>query len=164
MTSSVSVLQSARDLDAILQIDAESFLRPWTRAMYEGELQNTAVTRIFLVRTAGQVAGYCSTWFLPGELHINNMAIRPACRRQGLAALLLTKVLEAARDAGCDRATLEVRRSNDAARQLYEKLGFRLAGLRPAYYTDPVEDALILWRGPAGNTTEDKTVEGGRRL
>jgi len=153
MTPRVSVLESAADLDAILEIDAESFLRPWTRAMYEGELQNTAVTRIFLIRTDGQVAGYCSTWFLPGELHINNMAIRPACRRQGLATLLLVRVLETARDAGCDRATLEVRRSNDAARHLYERLGFRLTGLRPAYYTDPVEDALILWRDPVGSPT-----------
>ena len=153
MTPTVTLLESAADLDAILEIDAESFLRPWTREMYEAELRNPAVTRIFLIRVGTQVTGYCSTWFLPGELHINNMAIRPACRRQGLAALLLTKVLEAARDAGCDRATLEVRRSNDAARQLYQRLGFRLAGLRPAYYTDPVEDALVLWRAPVGNPT-----------
>ena len=118
MTPTVTLLESAADLDAILEIDAESFLRPWTRAMYKGDLQNATVTRIFLIRT-GHVAGYCSTWFLPGELHINNMAIRPADRRRGLATLLLTKVLEAAREAGCNRATLEVRRSNHAARQLY---------------------------------------------
>jgi len=153
MKPSVSALESAGDLDAILEVDAESFLRPWTREMYEAELRNPAVTRIFLIRVGDRVTGYCSTWFLPGELHINNLAIRPACRRQGLASTLLTKVLELAQEAGCDRATLEVRRSNDAARQLYESLGFRLAGLRPGYYTNPVEDALILWRDPVGGPT-----------
>ena len=112
-----------------------------------------SVTRIFLVRTGEHVAGYCATWFLPGELHINNLAIRPACRRQRLASVLLASVLEAARAAGCQRATLEVRRSNHAARQLYEGLGFRLAGVRHDYYTDPVEDALILWRDPAESSS-----------
>ena len=149
MTPIVTVLESAADLDAILEVDAESFLRPWTREMYEAELRNPAVTRIFLVRTGEHVAGYCATWFLPGELHINNLAIRPAARRQRLASVLLASVLGAARRAGCQRATLEVRRSNHAARRLYEGMGFRLAGVRHDYYADPVEDALILWRDPA---------------
>lgn len=149
----VALLESSSDLDAILEIDAESFVRPWTRGMYEAELGNRAVTRIFLIRTDGQVVGYCSTWFLPGELHINNLAIRPACRRRRLATTLLASVLDAAREAGCLRATLEVRRSNDAARRLYEGLGFRLAGVRHDYYTDPIEDALILWRDPVGSPT-----------
>ena len=149
----VQVLESAADLDAILAIDAESFLRPWTRAMYEAELRNPAVTRIFLVHSGPHIVGYCATWFLPGELHINNLAIRPAHRRQKLATVLLANVLDAAREAGCLRATLEVRRSNDAARGLYEGMGFRLAGVRQDYYTDPVEDALILWRDPVGSPT-----------
>lgn len=149
MTPVVALLESAADLDAVLEVDAESFLRPWTREMYETDLRNPSVTRIFLVRIDGHVAGYCATWFLPGELHINNLAIRPASRRQRLASVLLASVLETARGAGCHRATLEVRRSNHAARQLYEGMGFRLAGVRHDYYADPVEDALILWRDPA---------------
>ena len=153
MTPAVTSLETAADLDAVLEVDAESFLRPWTREMYEAELRNPAVTRIFLIRTGEQVAGYCATWFLPGELHINNLAIRPAHRRQKLATVLLANVLHAAREAGCLRATLEVRRSNDAARDLYEGLGFRLAGVRQDYYTDPVEDALVLWRDPVGSPT-----------
>jgi [ribosomal protein S18]-alanine N-acetyltransferase len=147
------------DLDAILAIDDESFVRPWTREMYEAELRHPAVTRIFVVQLpTGEVGGYCSTWFLPGELHINNLAIRPAWRRQRLATFLLHRVLEAGLAAGCDRATLEVRRSNQPARALYESLGFRVAGLRPDYYSEPVEDALILWRDTAAGP--DKTVEG----
>jgi ribosomal-protein-alanine N-acetyltransferase len=150
MTASpvVSLLESAADLDAVLEVDAESFLRPWTRQMYEAELRNPSVTRIFLIRVDSQVAGYCATWFLPGELHINNLAIRPAYRRQRLASTLLAHVLGAAWAAGSLRATLEVRRSNHAARELYGGLGFRLGGVRRDYYAEPVEDALILWRDP----------------
>jgi ribosomal-protein-alanine N-acetyltransferase len=147
----VAPLDPASDLDAILAIDDESFVRPWTRDMYEAALRNPAVTRIFVLRLAGgEVAGYCSTWFLPGELHINNVAIRPAHRRRGLARLLLHEVLTRAAAAGSERATLEVRRSNEAALGLYRGLGFRLAGVRKDYYTDPAEDALVLWREPAG--------------
>ena len=148
MTASpvVTPLQTPADLDAILEVDAESFLRPWTREMYEAELRNPSVTRIFLIRVDACVAGYCATWFLPGELHINNLAIRPAYRRQRLATLLMAHVLAAAWAAGSQRATLEVRRSNHAARKLYEGIGFQVGGVRRDYYLDPVDDALILWR------------------
>lgn len=150
VTLVVTEMESAAELDAILAIDAESFLRPWTRGMYEAALANPAVTRIFLARVGDDVAGYCATWLLPGELHINNMAIRPDWRRQGLARALLRHVLHVGESAGCPRATLEVRESNHAARQLYEGLGFRLAGTRPGYYSEPVEDALILGRDAGG--------------
>jgi ribosomal-protein-alanine N-acetyltransferase len=145
----VELLRSPADLDGILAIDAESFLRPWTREMYEAELDNPTVTRIFVIRTPERrVAGYCATWFLLPEVHINNLAVRPELRRRGLATLLLGRVLHLALEAGGERATLEVRRSNHAARRLYEGLGFRVRGVRADYYTDPVEDALILWREP----------------
>jgi ribosomal-protein-alanine N-acetyltransferase len=145
----VELLRGSDDLDGILAIDAESFLRPWTREMYEAELDNPAVTRIFVIRTHDRpVAGYCATWFLLPEVHINNLAVRPELRRRGLATCLLGRVLQLAVEAGGERATLEVRRSNHAARTLYEGLGFRVRGVRADYYTEPVEDALILWREP----------------
>jgi ribosomal-protein-alanine N-acetyltransferase len=145
----IEPLDGAADLQGILEIDETSFLRPWTREMYEAELENPTVTRIFVVRTSVvRVAGYCATWFLMPELHINNLAVRPACRRHHLATRLLERVLQTAEEAGGERATLEVRRSNHAARALYEGLGFRVRGVRRDYYTEPVEDALILWREP----------------
>ena len=145
----VELLGGPGDLDGILAVDAESFLRPWTREMYEAELDNPAVTRIFVIRTLDRpVAGYCATWFLLPEVHINNLAVRPELRRRGLATYLLGRVLQTALEAGGERATLEVRRSNHSARRLYEGLGFRVRGVRTDYYTDPVEDALILWREP----------------
>ena len=145
----IELFTGPSDLEGILAVDASSFLRPWTREMYQAELDNPSVTRIFVVRTPElPVAGYCATWFLLPEVHINNLAIRPELRRQGLATQLLVRVLQSAADAGGERATLEVRRSNHAARRLYEGLGFRVRGVRADYYTEPAEDALILWREP----------------
>jgi ribosomal-protein-alanine N-acetyltransferase len=80
------------------------------------------------------------------ELHINNLAVLPAFRRKGVAGALLEHVLKEGSALGARRATLEVRRSNEAARRLYERLGFTVTGIRRGYYTNPVEDALILWR------------------
>lgn len=145
----VEPLAGPADLEGILEIDQASFLRPWTREMYEAELDHPTVTRIFVIRTpAWRVAGYCATWFLLPDIHINNLAVRPDCRRRGLATRLLAQVLRASQDSGGERATLEVRRSNHAARTLYEGLGFRIRGVRHDYYADPVDDALILWREP----------------
>lgn len=153
-TGAISVgLMAPGELDAILAIDDESFVRPWTREMYEAELRNTAVTRIYVVRADSRVVGYCAAWQLPGELHINNLAILPAFRRRGLARRLLDHVLAEAAATGSPRATLEVRRSNFAARELYAQLGFAVHGVRHDYYSDPAEDALVLWcESPAGRT------------
>ena len=150
-------------IDALMAIDAESFLRPWTRAMYEAAFAN-AVTRVHVLRLSGGPAvAYCSAWLLPGELHINNVAVIPAWRRQGLGRQLLRAVLASAEAEGAARATLEVRQSNVAALRLYEGLGFKAIAVRPDYYLEPVEDALVLWREP-GEQASDKPVEGASRL
>ena len=135
------------EIDEVLAIEDASFTNPWTRAMYLSELENTGVSYCYLARAAaGPAIGFCSFWRVVDELHVNNIAVMPDFRRQGIATALLLHVLELGRDLGAKRATLEVRRSNDAARLLYERFGFTIAGFRPAYYTKPVEDALVLWR------------------
>jgi len=142
------------DLEGVLAVEAESFSNPWTREMYTWELQNRSVCHIFLARTAEcRVAGFCAFWLVFDEVHINNVALRPQFRAQGIGTALLQHVLAEARRLGARRATLEVRASNEGARRLYERLGFYVAGVRRHYYTEPVEDALILWReegAPAG--------------
>ena len=85
------------------------------------------------------------------ELHINNLAVLPEVRRGGIGSALLEHVLRHGADSGAQRATLEVRQSNDAARILYERFGFTVAGVRRGYYSKPVEDALVLWRENLGN-------------
>ena len=140
-------LQDDRDLDGVLDVESESFTNPWTREMYAWELQNRSVCHIYVVRMDEcPVAGFCAFWLVFDEIHINNVAVRPRFRGGGIGTALLRHVLGEARHLGARRATLEVRASNEAARRLYERLGFYVAATRRHYYTNPVEDALILWR------------------
>ena len=143
----IEPVSSPTDLEAILAIEEASFTHPWTRDMYLAELENRGVSYLYVAKHAdGRIVGFCACWRVLDELHINNLAVTPAERRAGVAAALLTRVMAEGTTLGARRATLEVRRSNDAARRLYAKFGFALAGVRPAYYTNPIEDALILWR------------------
>ena len=140
-------LEGDPDLDGVLSVEAESFTNPWTREMYAWELQNRAVCHILVVRTPDRpVVGFCAFWLVVDEIHINNVAIVPELRRQGIGTALMQRVFDEAKQLGARRATLEVRASNEVARRLYERLGFSVAGTRRHYYTNPVEDALILWR------------------
>lgn len=143
---SIEPLSGDKDLDGVIAVEAESFTNPWTREMYVSELRDRSVCHILVVRADGHpVVGFCSFWLICDEIHINNLAIHPAFRRRGLGTALVRAVLAQAATLGATRATLEVRESNVSARQLYERHGFRLAATRRAYYTNPVEDALILW-------------------
>jgi [ribosomal protein S18]-alanine N-acetyltransferase len=143
----IEPVTSPDQIDAVLAIEQASFTNPWTRVMYLAELENTGVSFCFTAKDpAGRVVGFCSFWRVLDELHINNLAVLPDVRRAGVATALLTHVLAYGAALGARRATLEVRRSNEAARLLYERFGFTVAGVRHGYYTKPVEDALVLWR------------------
>ena len=142
------------DIDDVLALEEASFTNPWTRAMYTAELENGTVSFCYLARDVNRKAvGFCSFWLVLDELHVNNLAVLPEFRRRGIASLLFEFVIEKGVALGARRATLEVRRSNEAALLLYKRLGFSVEGVRPDYYSKPVEDALILWReglaGPA---------------
>jgi [ribosomal protein S18]-alanine N-acetyltransferase len=142
----IEPLVGERDLDGVLEVESESFTNPWTREMYASELKDRSVCHILVVRTDEHpVVGFCAFWLVSGEIHINNLAIRPGFRGQGFGTGLVSEVLAHAQVLGATRATLEVRRSNVGAVRLYERLGFRLSGSRRGYYSSPVEDALILW-------------------
>lgn len=135
------------DIDAIAALESASFTNPWARETIVWELQNSDVTRIYILRDeSGRITAFCSCWLVFDELHINTLAVDPPARRRGLATALLTRVLADAAGEGGLRATLEVRASNQAAIALYERLGFHVEATRRGYYTKPHEDALILWR------------------
>jgi len=143
----IDPLDGDQDLEGVLLVESESFTNPWTREMYAWELQNRSVCHIFVVRSADRpVVGFCAFWLVVDEIHINNVAILPELRGQGIGTLLMHRVFEEALRLGARRATLEVRSSNESARRLYERLGFIVAGTRRHYYSNPVEDALVLWR------------------
>lgn len=143
----IELLAGDADLEGVLEVERESFTSPWTREMYAWELQNRGVCHIYVVRTSDcPVAGFCAFWLVFDEIHINNLALRPQHRGHGYGTALMHHVLAEARRLGARRATLEVRAGNAGALRLYERLGFYVAGTRRNYYTNPVEDALILWR------------------
>lgn len=153
----IEPLRSASELEDVLAIEEASFTNSWTREMYLAEIENAGVSYCYLARNADrQVVGFCSFWRVMDELHINNLAVLPQHRRAGVATALLRHVFREGARFGAVRATLEVRRSNDPARILYERFGFSVAGTRRAYYTKPVEDAIVLWREGL-----DKTIPRG---
>lgn len=146
----VSTLQES-DLDDVLAIEGASFSNPWTRDMFLRDLANSGVSYGYILRGPdGRAAAFCTIWVVVNEVHINNIAVDPAWRGQGLGQALLEYILHLWSKLGAERATLEVRRSNAAAITLYAKLGFNVAGIRRDYYTEPAEDALILWREREG--------------
>ena len=147
----IEEVTSPDQIDPILAIEAASFTNPWTREMHQAELDNRGVSYTYVAKdAAGQVVGFCSFWRVIDELHINNLAVQPSHRRAGVATALLAHVLGAGVALGATRATLEVRRSNEAARLLYERFGFSVINVRRGYYSKPVEDALVLGRDGLG--------------
>lgn len=138
---------SEQGLPAVLELQRGSFVNPWSAEALQWELDHSPVSRLYTLSGEDGVAvAFCACWHLVDELHINSLAVAPAKRQQGIAAELVRRVLRQAREEGATRATLEVRRSNEAARALYARLGFEVEAIRPDYYTSPREDALILWR------------------
>jgi [ribosomal protein S18]-alanine N-acetyltransferase len=148
----VERLTGDTDLDAVVALEAASFTNPWSREMLQRELEQPTSARVYVLRLPDvQVAAFCSCWVIADELHINTIAVEASRRRQGLGRALIQQVLAAVAVEGVRRVTLEVRRSNAAALSLYESLGFAVAGVRKRYYTQPEEDALILWRETGAN-------------
>ena len=138
---------SPADLPFVEALQRQTFTNPWSADSIRWELEHTDVARLYVVRTGGdpRVIAYCACWMVFDELHINSLAVDERWRRQGVAQRLLRDVLRDAVAQGARSATLEVRQSNEAARKLYEGLGFQVEAVRRDYYQQPREDALILW-------------------
>jgi len=135
------------DLPKVMDIQRVAFTNPWSFDMVQKELTQEWST-VLLVEEDGpggvEVRGFSIFWLVTDEMHLLNVAIDHAHRRRGLGRLVIEASLEKARAHKCRIATLEVRRSNDAAIALYGSLGFRAVGMRPAYYTDNREDAVVM--------------------
>lgn len=136
------------DLPRLLEIERAGFAHPWSEAQLAAELKNAWSIQLLAVEPgpdgAERVVGYVIVWVVHDELHVLNVATDPAHQRRGVARALLDHVTEAGRARGCRLATLEVRRSNEPARALYRKLGYREVGMRPRYYAEEGEDAILM--------------------
>jgi ribosomal-protein-alanine N-acetyltransferase len=136
------------DLDAVQAIERASFTSPWPPNAYRSELESNRLATYLVARVGEDVVGYGGMWLMVDEGHITTFAVHPTWRRQRIGERLLLAFLDLASDRGAHEATLEVRLSNLPARRLYEKFGFRPVGLRPRYYSDNGEDALIMTTEP----------------
>lgn len=145
------------DLDDLMEIERASFSLPWPRSIYRFELTRNAQSHYLVLRPSPDLAAaarsimrlprllaYGGFWLFGEEAHICTLACHPDYRRHGLGEWLLLHLLGRAESLGAEYVTLEVRVSNTVAQRLYERTGFQVTGVRPRYYSDNREDALIM--------------------
>jgi ribosomal-protein-alanine N-acetyltransferase len=161
-------------LSDILQIEEACFSAPWTRKMLQAELCGNPFAHFLLAKPVpplGEVgsisiAGYLCFWVVFEEVRLMNLAVIESMRHKGIARALVIQALEVGLAQAAMRAVLEVRASNHAAHALYRSLGFRDVTTRPTYYTNPIEDALLMELDPIvsepGLLTHEVGCEGGR--
>jgi ribosomal-protein-alanine N-acetyltransferase len=133
------------DLDAVMEIERLSFVTPWARQAFADDLGRPgAHLDLLWDRPGGRAVGFCNYWRVADELHILNLAVHPDFRRRGHASTLVRHMLEVARQHQTRVVSLEVRASNRSAQSLYRKFGFREMGMRPKYYADNGENAVLM--------------------
>ena len=138
------VPMNADHLDEIAEVERICFSTPWSRSMLAGELDEACSAFLVAEDDAGKVAGYAGLPVILDEGYITNVAVRPDCRRQGVASQLLEVFMNFAKGNRLAFLTLEVRASNYDAIALYGSRGFRSVGRRKNYYEHPKEDAVIM--------------------
>ncbi len=132
------------DIPAVHEIDMLSFSLPWSERSFRFELTENPVARGWVAEVDGQVAAMLLLWFIVDEAHIATIAVHPDLRRQGLGEQILLSAIKEVHKEGARRVFLEVRAGNVAAQAMYRKYGFEFAGVRPHYYRDNNEDALLM--------------------
>lgn len=137
-------LAGPADLEAILSIEQSSFSIPWTRETLIPELADDGRHQPVLALLGGEPVGFALVWVIADERHLVNFAVEPGHRRAGIGRRMLSWVIDRARDEGARMVTLEVRSTNEAALALYRDFGFIEVALRPRYYPDTREDAVIM--------------------
>ena len=149
-------LMTLEDVDAVHDIETACFKTPWSKESFRREVTDNACARYMVLREDGVAIAYAGVWFVLDEGHITNIAVRPDRRGLGYGEQVTRAMIQLAADSGMNWMTLEVRRSNVAAQNLYHKLGFIDVGYRKRYYEN-TEDALImaLEQLPEGNPDND---------
>jgi [ribosomal protein S18]-alanine N-acetyltransferase len=161
-------------LPDILQIEEACFSTPWTRKMLQAELSGNPFAHFLVAKQVpplGEVGsisiiGHLCFWVVFEEVRLMNLAVIESMRHKGIAKALVIQALAMGLAQAAKRAVLEVRSSNHAAHALYRSLGFRDVTTRPAYYTNPIEDALLMELDPIVSEPErllhEVGCEGGR--
>ena len=131
------------DVDGVAAVEAATFPPPWSRDAFASEMNNVAA-RYLVAEKDGRVIGFAGAWIILDESHITNIAVYKEERGQGIGRKLTEGLMQYLSNLGAAYATLEVRKSNEVAQNLYKSLGFIKLGVRKRYYEDNGEDALIM--------------------
>jgi ribosomal-protein-alanine N-acetyltransferase len=137
------------DIDQVYAIDVMSFSMPWSVKSYRFELTENPTAALWVAEIEpfqrnSKIVGMIATWFIIDEVHIATIAVHPDYRRKGIGRQLLAHAILRSAGKGAKKAMLEVRRNNLGAQKLYRKFGFAVIGMRPHYYQDNNEDALLM--------------------
>ena len=146
MTMVVVRKANPEDIDDLAAIEQACFDTPWSRESLLHDLTENEMALYIIAEVDGVPAGYVGVWNIYDEGRINNVAVLSRFRRMRVGTILVRTLIQTTERLGIKSHTLEVRRSNQPAIRLYEQEGFREAGVRRNYYTDPDEDAIIMWR------------------
>ena len=151
-------LMEPKHIAGVCEVENKSFAVPWTERMFYDELKNPLARYVVLLdkQNPGNVIAYVGYWKIFDEGHITNVAVHPEWRGKKAATYLMQQMMQLAASDGLKDMTLEVRRSNLAAQGLFTKLGFAVEGVRPNYYEDNGEDALIMWYRVKSKEEADK--------
>jgi ribosomal-protein-alanine N-acetyltransferase len=133
------------DIPAVQLVENASFPIPWPANAFRHELTQNKNAHYLVAKEGDHIVGYAGLWLSLDEAHITTFAVLPEYRRRKIGERLLLSIFERAERLGAEWLTLEVRASNLPAQRLYEKYGFRPAGIRRRYYSDNNEDAIIMW-------------------
>ncbi len=146
---------TVESLSDILEIEEACFSAPWTRKMLQAELSGNPFAHFLLAKQLPQgesgsvsLVGYLCFWIVFEEVRLMNLAVVESMRHKGIARALVMQALGVGLAQGAVKALLEVRASNRAAHGLYRNLGFHAVTTRPNYYTNPIEDALLMELDP----------------
>ncbi|MBV7271708.1 ribosomal protein S18-alanine N-acetyltransferase [Clostridium thailandense] len=133
-------------IDSVITIDTLCFAIPWSRESFQKEVDSNKFARYIVAKKNNIIIGYAGMWLILDEGHITNIAVHPEYRGIGAGNLLLEGLIEICKSESINSLTLEVRKSNIVAQNLYKKYGFVEEGLRKEYYGDNKEDAIIMWK------------------
>jgi ribosomal-protein-alanine N-acetyltransferase len=134
------------DLDDVMEIEKDAFTTPWPRESFLMEITKNQLAKYIVAEIDGVVVGYGGIWLILDEGHITNIAVKSKYRGLGVGNTLIEGLVFLCTKLDIKGMTLEVRVSNIVAKNLYKKYGFIESGIRPKYYQDDNEDALIMWK------------------
>lgn len=143
-------IAKSSDLDDIYELDVQTFAMPWSKEALSYDILENDNAFVIVAEYKGEFAGYADIWTVLDEADLNSIAVRVDFRRKGIGDAIMLAMTEMLSANGVATINLEVRVSNMPAIKLYKKYGFNECGVRPGYYLDNGEDALIMKRETGG--------------